>query len=295
LHEVDIIVTQPYFLRTIKKAKKYHKKVILESEIDFPKYHWDIMKSRNKINNIPRRQWPSPNFYPYLARAVKSIEIADKIIVFGSHPFRTFVDAGVKQDKLIKLIPPTSVISTNTPNTFSKFPVFVYIGNHGLRKGIDILFKSWEKYKFLGGNAELLIYGKPNKSDSKYRNLLIELPGVFDQGYVEIEELLDETYKILISISFSEGFPRTVVEFLSAGQLVIANQPGGSELVKSGINGWQSSTDVAELVNTLFEVEKWWEKAKDNDDFKVDRREHPGNNFFSEVVKEIDQLVASQK
>jgi glycosyltransferase involved in cell wall biosynthesis len=124
---------------------------------------------------------------------------------------------------------------------------------------------------------------------------LIELPGVFDQGYVEIEELLDETYKILISISFSEGFPRTVVEFLSAGQLVIANQPGGSELVKSGINGWQSSTDVAELVNTLFEVEKWWEKAKDNDDFKVDRREHPGNNFFSEVVKEIDQLVASQK
>lgn len=293
--EVDIIITQPYFLRTIKKAKKYHKKVILESEIDFPKYHWDIMKSRNNINNIPRRQWPSPNFYPYLARAVKSIEIADKIIVFGSHPFQTFINAGVKQDKLIKLIPPTSVISTNTPNTFSKFPVFVYIGNHGLRKGIDILFKSWEKYKSLGGDGELFIYGKPNKSDSKYRNLLIGLPGVYDQGFVEIGELLDETYKILISISFSEGFPRTVVEFLSAGQLVIANQPGGSELVKSGINGWQSSTDVAELVNTLFEVDKWWEKAKVDENFKVDRIEYPGSNFFSEVIKEIDQLAASQK
>lgn len=294
-HKVDVIFTQPYFLRTIKKAKKYNKKVILESELDFPTYHWDVMKSRNNINKIPRRQWPSPNFYPYLARAVKSIEIADKVIVFGSHPFQTFVNAGVKEDKLIELIPPTSVISTNTPNTFSKSPVFVYIGNHGIRKCIDILFKSWERYKSLGGNGDLFIYGKPNKSDSKYRNLLIDLPGVYDQGFVEIGELLDEKFKILISLSFSEGFPRTVVEFLSAGQLVIANQPGGSELVKSGINGWQTSADVKELVNTLFEVEKWWEIAKANENFRVDSGEHPGINFFSEVVKEIDQLAARHR
>lgn len=290
---VDIVLTQPNFLRSIKKAKKFNKKVILESDIDYPTYHWEIMKSRNRVNKIPRRQWPSPNFYPYIARNLISIDLADKIIVFGRHPYETFVNAGVNSNRLILLTPPSAIKSLAVTKRFTQSPIFVYIGNHGLRKAIDVVSDAWAKYKTLGGKGELFIYGKASQSDDKYRRYLKQLPDVHDEGYEDVEKILTSTYKVLLSVSFSEGFPRTVIEFLSAGQLVIANGPGGSELIQEGRNGWKSTADVNELTRTLLEVDEWWELKRLDSTFKLDLTTPPGSNFYIDFVNEIKYLLKS--
>jgi glycosyltransferase involved in cell wall biosynthesis len=292
-YSYDVIFTQPYFLRSIRYASKKNIKIIIEMDSAYPIHQWFVMKKIYNKNKIRRVKWDSWNFYPYVKNASKSIFFADKIIVFGNYPATTLLMKGIDSRRIIKSIPPARDLGRSVNFLNSEQPLFVWIGNDGMRKALDVLCGAWQLYKLEGGMGKLHIYGKNSKSQSSLRKIIGSLPDVEDYGYVDSKIINDQGIFTLISISYSEGFPRTVVEFMSAGHPVIANFPGGSEVLEHGVNGWVCTASVVELKNVLFEVDQKWKNILEMGEFAKKSIRVKTSNHYKDTLREILNLLAN--
>lgn len=260
-YKPDVVFTQPYFFPLVRNAKTNGVKVVMECDSDYPQFMWDMLeRSHNEAQLYAKDERDPWDYYPYVKKANKAIAYADKVIVFSEHAQNTFVRAGTPESKIITHTPPVSSIGEHC-GARSFVPEFVWIGNHGARKGLQILFQAWKAYKSKGGVGKLFVCGNESPSQRIIRKRLQQLTDVEILGKVDVSDFLSGSLKVLISVSYSEGFPRTVLEAMQHGCPVIANDVGGGGIISHKHDGWLVDLDSDSLCEGLLLVEKSWESA----------------------------------
>jgi len=257
LHETDAVFTQPYMWPLVKAAKKRGIKIVLESDTDHPLFFWNTLQERHKEAGIPFIKRDPWNFWPYVNGALKSIDYADQIIVFSQHALETYVKHGVNPNKLTLATPPPNP-KCQVSKISSPKPEFIWAGNHGVRKGLDLMVDAWASYKRSGGNGSLFLCGEITPAQSKLRKQLANLPDVIDLGRISLIGFLRERRRVLVSPSFSEGMPRTVLEALACGSCAIASHASCGSVVVDRESGWITELDSQSLAEALHQAERNW-------------------------------------
>lgn len=235
--------------------------MLIECDTDYPELNWKLLKKRNKVNKIKfwdRDPW---NFYPYVKNASRSLHLADAILIFSEYAKNTLIAAGITKERIYLASPPADKKYFEIENQRFRDPEFFWVGNHGLRKGIDLLAPAWLKYKNGGGRGHLHICGEISPSQRKFRQHLKTLSDVKDHDKVNMYDFLRSSKKILLSPSISEGLPRVVVETMSAGSPVIATRAGGAELVKHNESGWVIEHDEGSLYEAIVAADSNWNEV----------------------------------
>jgi glycosyltransferase involved in cell wall biosynthesis len=141
---------------------------------------------------------------------------------------------------------------------------FIYAGRFSFQKQLPKLLYSFQRYKQLGGLANLTLVGSGERK-SEIINLITELE---IHNFVEIKEPEQDMAKIFetadINCLFSlwEGFPNSLAEGLKVGIPTIGFKEcaGVSDLIIDGYNGWLVNDDNNyELIGEKFlEIEKMY-------------------------------------
>lgn len=260
LSEADVLFTQPYMYPLVKAAKKQGISVVLESDSDYPSFMWLQLMERHKANNLRFRDRDPWNFWPYVGLALKSIELADRIVVFGEHAYQTYLDAGVPKEKL-HLGFPAPPEFCDPPSETTENPEFVWSGNHGVRKGIDLVEQAWARYKEEGGQGILHICGKISPSQKAIRMRLSHLPNVIDHGSINLVAFFSQKKRVFLSPSFSEGLPRSLIEGMACGSAIIGSFAGTGGMLEEGKNGWLIELNSNDLLRALWVAERNWDKV----------------------------------
>lgn len=289
---VDVLFCQPYFWHAVRNAKKKGVPVILEIDSDHPLATWSALREREHVNNIPRRKADPWNYFPYVQGALQSIEIADKIVVFSDHAEETFLERGYPAEKICKLRPPLARAMKRAAQKPTE-PKFVFASNHPVRKGLDITLTAWKQYCLEGGRGTLMLCGVENYASRHIFSRFDTLERVTNLGEVHIDELFADEQCILISPSFSEGRPRTVLEALGSGTPVIASKASTADLVEDGVSGWIVDTTPAAICRALHAAQEQWHRIDDFSDaaFASIQNELDSSEYYELVHQTIRELV----
>lgn len=130
---------------------------------------------------------------------------------------------------------------TNPENCVSKIRKgqFVFIGRLDKLKGIEFLFKTWEK---MGeSSSKLVVCGTgPMKEWCKNfiqeNNVNIEMKGLVSNK--EVHKIIAESKALILPTQWYEGFPMSIIEAFSVGTPVICTDIGNSKsIIEDGKNG----------------------------------------------------------
>lgn len=283
----DAVLTQPYFFSLIKEAKERGIKVILECDSDYPQFMWDMIELSHDEANLSGRKNRDPwDYYPYVKKANRAIGIADKVIVFGNHAKETFVAHGVPDQKIISHIPPVSS-NGGEFSIYPECPEFMWAGNHGARKGLHVLLLAWRMYKERGGKGKLLVCGHQSPSQRVIRAKIKMLRDVKVLGMVNVSDFFSARLRVLISVSYSEGFPRTVLEAMQHGCPVIANDVGGGTIISHRQDGWLVKLESESLCDGLFLVEREWASVGKIGEAARKTASHATSGYYESVIREL--------
>lgn len=106
-------------------------------------------------------------------------------------------------------------------------PTVVFLGEAGLRKGIDLLAAAWDEE--LAKRADLVVAGTATSGAADALSTLSLLPGVRILGEVSHERALEllADAAVLVQPSRAEAFPMSVCEAMAAGCAVVGTDVGG--------------------------------------------------------------------
>jgi glycosyltransferase involved in cell wall biosynthesis len=189
-------------------------------------------------------------------RVRREIERASCIRVVSDAAKRTFVERGVKAEKLQVILPAVDLnYFRPAPKKDDIFRVLAVL-TIDPRKGALYLLQAFEKAAIAG--SELVIIGATGDHWSKLvlqqytrrlKNVRVQSANVFD-------EPIESTYgqaSVLVHPAIEDGFALAVAQALACGKPVITTrQTGASQLIREGQNGYVlECRDVDGLVDRL--------------------------------------------
>lgn len=135
-----------------------------------------------------------------------------------------------------------------------------YLGRLDSGKRVDIIINSFSRFRSIVPAAKLIIGGE----GPKLRKLKKQVEELNLQKSISFVGWVDDQYKfisklsVLVLMSESEGMPISLVEAMSSGKPIIANNVGGcSEIVVNGENGiLLDKLSTSELANALISLQK---------------------------------------
>ena len=141
---------------------------------------------------------------------------------------------------------------SENPNISTSFDQLISVGRLEAQKNYEVLIKNLEKtnYKLnLVGEGFLM---EDLKRLAKTLNVEVNFLGKVD--YVKLMDLL-KTMKIFISTSIYEGNPKSILEALNAGCVVVANRSENiEEIIEHDLNGILFSSEDNNLAKVLDEL-----------------------------------------
>jgi len=246
---LDIIVGWAGFsYTTFKKAKNYNIIKILERGSSHIQFQSEILIEEYKKFNLEYKI-----NYKSINRELDEYLLADYISVPSRFAKQTFLDKGFKEEKII-LVP----YGVNKLHFFPKKKKdnvfrFIYVGACSIRKGVLYTLKAFDELNL--SNAELLLVGEIKDEIfsliEKYKkNKRIKFIGSVPQD--KLVNFYNDSDVFVIS-SIEDGFAMVIAQALACNLPVICtNNSGGSELIKSGNNGYVIPIrDVSELKNKM--------------------------------------------
>ncbi len=289
LDKTDIVFCQPNFWKLVKVAKSKNIPVVLEVDSAYPKDVWGVLRERERINKIPRKNADSWNYYPYVINSLKSIHAADHIIVFSDYAENTFLEAGFPKHRLSKLRPSAPDIAISVPR-YPVEPKYVFASNHATRKGLDIVLAAWKNYCEQGGRGHLYICGKKSPSFKTIVENSGQLQRISFLGQINLKQFFATETCVLLHPSFSEGRPRTVLEALAHGCPVVATEASSADIVENNHTGWIVSPTSCALYSTLCQIDTTWEsdiRRVSTNAIEAIRHELDNQSYFQDVLKII--------
>ncbi len=127
-------------------------------------------------------------------------------------------------------------------------PRFLVSGRIAPSKRLEVILDAFAMLLISHSDAELVIVGQAEVRDRTYLELLIgrtgSLPVTFRGADAELA-CLAEPFTAAVVLGTHQGCPNAVLEAMSAGMPVIANDSGGTgELVSDGDTGWMLPEDA---------------------------------------------------
>jgi glycosyltransferase involved in cell wall biosynthesis len=171
-------------------------------------------------------------------RMLAEYELADFIAVPSEHVRKSFLDAGVAKEKIIKI-----PYGCNVEKFFSKDEkllngpmIFLFVGMVSLQKGIYYLLEAWSRLNLSNDTGELHIVGNVTEDASEIVNKYKAHHNIFFHGPVAHDKL-SSFYKVahvFLFPSLQEGLAMVIGEAMAAGLVVVCSpNSGGSELLKN--------------------------------------------------------------
>lgn len=174
------------------------------------------------------------------------------------------------------------------------------IGQIGNSKGAKTMLDAWKiLIENQNRNNAVLFFGGPNsinKEIKKYITNLRNPQSVKLLGLVRPDELM-KLYKqadVVVIPSENEGLPNVLLEAMSTGCLVVANNVGGiPEVINSGINGFlniENSTEglfniLDSILKNVFLIKNCGEAAR----YTVEKKFNSSNYGF--LISEIYKII----
>ena len=157
-----------------------------------------------------------------------------------------FHDTACPRARQVKVIPNGVALRPPAPRTASRR--FLVSGRVAPSKRIGTILDAFALLLAEVPDATLVIVGQAEPRDAAYLEPLLErarrLPVTF-RGADATLSCLAEPFTAAIVLGTHQGCPNTVLEAMSAGLPVIANDSGGTrELVRDGETGWLLPEDV---------------------------------------------------
>ena len=182
---------------------------------------------------------------------LKSIDLADRIIVLSEASLLSFMQYGVERSKLVRA--PLSLekkanMDPNIDNFFetrsSQF-AFVCVAEHSFVKGTHRLLLAWQKANIT--SFPLVLVG--NLSDDIVE--FIERYGPFDNvvflGLSDISDVFSRYHGVGVLVSHAEGMGRVVLEYMMFGLCVLVTPVATCDVVEHGFHGIVTDNSIESL------------------------------------------------
>ncbi|MBI4454600.1 MAG: glycosyltransferase family 4 protein [Acidobacteria bacterium] len=210
----------------------------------------DILADEYARSGIPFRFDPG-----VVDRELSEYSAADYVVVQSEFAYRTFVEHGVPQRKLIKLgLGVDTDLFQPQPRQDHRFRV-LYVGGISLRKGVKYLMRAMEQLNLpdcelvLVGHIEDSVRELMKKHAHRYRH----------EGFVRQSRLpwLYSQADVLVLPTLEDGFAHVIPEAMACGIPVIATEhSGGPDLIREGVDGFvvpiRDPRAIAERIEWLF-------------------------------------------
>jgi|GEM_PF-4353384 len=257
LKHCDVVFTLAQFGPLIKRAKKLGIPIIIEITDSAAQQTWnDINQTKQKLG-INKIYLDQINCKPMVKVEERSITAANKLIVFSNFSEQSYLNIGIKKNKIIKLRPPLAKeIEKSYSLAFA--PKFVCVASNPIRKGLHTVLSAWCKYIKNGGSGKLYLIGELAPGTNKLLDKFQTLKNIEFAGRVDFVNFFSEEVGILVFPSLSEGRPRTVLEAMTSGWPVIATAAGSADIIENGKNGYLTSGTAEDLHKVMVKIEKNW-------------------------------------
>ena len=259
-----IVFSSPLFPKTVERAKKHGKYIVLEAGNSEPeREHRRIVKEYEKFN-ITHKYIYGDSIFKNIC--LKNMVLADCLIVKTKVSEKTYLEAGFDKGKLY-LLPQTgtSFPIQNIEFNSNKPKAFVTTAFHNFIKGTHRLLNAWKKAKI--NDIPLIVVGRLCEDMLEFVNKY----GPFDNvKFVGHKSDLKDYYKqfdaVGVLMSLSEGAGKTTPEQMSFGFPMIVSPDATCDLVIDGYNGFiVESTNEEEIAERLRYFAEDWSRV---DDFK---------------------------
>lgn len=258
--ESKIIFTNPLLNKTIKKAKKAGKYVVVEAPNSEPIREYErIVCEYEKFNIHNRYIYGNPKFRDTWLNGYR---MADKIITISKVSFTTYLQAGYDKKKF-RLIPLTGTefVSTNTGNENGKQKAFVSTAQHSFIKGTQRLLLAWKKAGIK--DIPLYIIGEIGEDLKEFINKYGPFENVIYTGFKNnLSEFYEGIEGVGVLLSLSEGAVRTTPEMMAYGFPMVTTEDASCDLVQSGRNGFIVDVfDEEQIINILKYIDDNWNEV----------------------------------
>jgi glycosyltransferase involved in cell wall biosynthesis len=195
-----------------------------------------ILKIEAKKNNL--RHVPLNKQLRY--RLIQEYELADKIVVPSDYTLKSFINKGLKREKLF-LAPLEAKVYPLPPKTKNKKNNFTIgiIGGDLLRKGYIYLFEAYNDLKLK--NSQLIILGNKKEilKSLKIKKIYESRDDIIFLNHVNNINNFYSKCDIFCLPSVDEGFGMVIPEAMAnALPIITTTNVGSSFLVRNNINGF---------------------------------------------------------
>ena len=275
---VVYIKPRPYNL--VESCSRAGKKIILEFGEMHPNDTQRRLKSEYSYFNI-NSEYIFTSQYA-IDESVKSIELADVIIVLSNESKRSFIRNGVPEHKIRVINLNLAKKYDNKYNDKKEF-AFVSTATHSFVKGTHRLLLSWKKANI--ANVKLHIVGDLSNDMLDFLKAYGPFDNVIFTGKKKVSEYYNNYNFIGVLNSLSEGCPRAVIEYMGHGFPVITTPVATCDLVEHGVNGFIVDT-CSELEDALIFFSENLEQYKSmGDNARHTAEETISNDFSGELFK----------
>ncbi|KKU11110.1 MAG: Glycosyl transferase group 1 [Parcubacteria group bacterium GW2011_GWB1_46_8] len=237
LQETDIIVgSSSSFLETLRRAKRFGAKTIVERGSSHITYQNFVLKEEYERSGIPIKSFQVPH-PKIIEQELCEYEEADYIGIPSSFVRKTFLERGVPESKLIQV--PYGVDLSQFRQLPKEDAIFriVFAGTMTIRKGVHYLLRAFSELNL--PHAELLLIGSLS---SEVNELFKKYEGAFRWiGRIPQSEL-HKYYSqgsVFAMMSVEEGLAMVIPQAMACGLPVIATTNTGAEdIVENGKQGF---------------------------------------------------------
>lgn len=222
-------------LKSIKAAHRIGAKTILECGSTHRFYREKILTEEYDKFGI---KYPIP---PDFSRksSLEEIDLSDFIFLPSDFTKQTFIDAGVKEDKLFVIQRGVDLERFKPDNDYfykkdQKFKV-LFVGRLSLRKGVQYLLEAWKRLNIK--DAELILAGG---IDDNIKSILKKYNDIININFKGFLKDVSGVYKestIFVFPSLEEGSAKVTYEAMASGLPVITTKNSGS-LVRDNLDGF---------------------------------------------------------
>lgn len=256
-----IVFTSPLLVKTVQRAKKAGKIVVIEAGNSEPKREHTRVKNDYEEFGINHRFiYGDPN---YSKTCFETIELADYVISLSKVSLATYIDAGYPSNKF-KLISMAGTDFEKQPinSNIGKKKAFISTAFHNFVKGTHRLLLAWKQAKIK--DIPLIIVGRLSEDLQEF----IEKYGPFENVIftgtrTDIREWYKQFDAVGILLSLSEGAVRVTPEMMSFGFPMITSADASCDLVVNGENGYiVDPFDIEALSELLCSIDKDWNQIR---------------------------------
>ena len=237
-------------LYSLRKAKKKGARIVVERASTHPLTFERIMNGEYRKRGMRFSQMLPPN----RERLLEEFKEADFITVPSDFSYRSMIENGIDEKKLIK-IPFGTDISRFRPAKSDDQSTFnvLFVGQVGFRKGVIYLLEAWKKLHLK--DATLTIVGQADFEIKKFLIPYKNDPSIKFIGYSDTLPIYQSSH-VFAFPSLEEGSALVTYEALACGLPLITTIESGS-IVEEGKEGFiVPSCDVdslSERIKYLYE------------------------------------------